>query len=41
MAERLFATRGGEIDAWAAESGVYDYAAFRAFGVTMQQSWHR
>ncbi|HEX2690716.1 MAG TPA: 4-alpha-glucanotransferase, partial [Kofleriaceae bacterium] len=41
MAERLFATRGGEIDAWAAESGVYDYAAFRAFGEATQQNWHR
>jgi hypothetical protein len=30
MAERLFATRGDEIDAWAAEVGAYDYAAFRA-----------
>jgi len=41
MAERLFATRGGEIDAWAAEAGVYDYAAFRAFGETTQQNWQR
>jgi 4-alpha-glucanotransferase len=40
MAERLFATRGGEIDAWAAESGVYDYAAFRALRETTHQGWH-
>jgi len=39
MAERLFATRGDEIDAWAAEAGVYDYAAFRAFGETTQKAW--
>jgi len=39
MAERLFATRGDEIDAWAAEAGVYDYAAFRAFGETTHQAW--
>lgn len=40
MAERLFATRGDEIDAWAAEAGAYDYAAFRAFGETTQKSWY-
>jgi 4-alpha-glucanotransferase len=39
IAERLFATRGSEIDAWAAESGVYDYAAFRALRETTRQSW--
>jgi 4-alpha-glucanotransferase len=39
MAERLCATRGGEIDAWAAEAGVYDYAAFRAFSETTHQAW--
>ena len=39
LAERLFATRGGEIDAWAAATGVYDYAAFRAFGETTRQAW--
>jgi 4-alpha-glucanotransferase len=39
LAERLFATRGGEIDAWAAASGVYDYAAFRALGEVTRQSW--
>ncbi|HET9621086.1 MAG TPA: 4-alpha-glucanotransferase [Kofleriaceae bacterium] len=39
MAERLFATRGAEIDAWAAASGVYDYAAFRALRETTKQSW--
>jgi 4-alpha-glucanotransferase len=39
MAERLFATRGVEIDGWAAETGLYDYAAFRAFGETTQKSW--
>jgi 4-alpha-glucanotransferase len=41
MAAQLFATRGGEIDAWAAEGGVYDYAAFRAFGETTRQGWQR
>jgi 4-alpha-glucanotransferase len=39
MAERLFATRGAEIDAWAQTSGVYDYAAFRALRETTRQSW--
>jgi len=39
MAERLFATRGGEIDAWAASSGVYDYAAFRAIGEVTRKGW--
>jgi 4-alpha-glucanotransferase len=39
MAERLFATRGAEIDAWAQASGVYDYAAFRALRETTRQSW--
>jgi 4-alpha-glucanotransferase len=39
MAERLYATRGGEIDAWAAGSGVYDYAAFRALRETTRQGW--
>jgi 4-alpha-glucanotransferase len=39
IAERLFATRGAEIDAWAAESGVYDYAAFRALGEVTRRSW--
>lgn len=39
LAERLFATRGGEIDAWAAGTGGYDYAAFRAFGETTRQPW--
>jgi len=39
LAERLFATRGAEIDAWAAAAGVYDYAAFRAFGETTRQAW--
>jgi 4-alpha-glucanotransferase len=39
MAERLFATRSAEIDAWAAESRVYDYAAFRAFGEVTRVSW--
>jgi 4-alpha-glucanotransferase len=40
MAERLLATRGAEIDAWAAEAGAYDYAAFRAFGEATRRSWH-
>jgi 4-alpha-glucanotransferase len=40
MAERLFATRSAEIDAWAAGAGAYDYAAFRAFGETTQKAWH-
>jgi 4-alpha-glucanotransferase len=39
LAARLFATRGAEIDAWAAAAGVYDYAAFRAFGETTRQPW--
>lgn len=39
MAARLFANRGSEIDAWADEAGVYDYAAFRAFGETTHQAW--
>jgi len=39
MAERLLVTRGGEIDAWAAAAGVYDYAAFRAFGETTRKEW--
>ena len=38
MAERLLATRGGEIDAWAAKAGAYDYAAFRAFGEATRRS---
>jgi len=40
LAERLLAVRGGEIDAWAATAGVYDYAAFRAFGEATRRSWH-
>ncbi|HEX3764117.1 MAG TPA: 4-alpha-glucanotransferase [Kofleriaceae bacterium] len=40
LAERLLAARGGEIDAWAAAAGVYDYAAFRAFGEGTRRSWH-
>ncbi|HET7505279.1 MAG TPA: 4-alpha-glucanotransferase [Kofleriaceae bacterium] len=39
MAERLFATRGPEIDAWAARSGVYDYATFRSLRETTRQGW--
>jgi 4-alpha-glucanotransferase len=39
IAERLFATRGAEIDAWAARSGVYDYAAFRALREVTRQGW--
>jgi len=39
LAERLFATRGPEIDAWAGAAGVYDYAAFRAFGETTRKAW--
>ncbi|HMG56842.1 MAG TPA: 4-alpha-glucanotransferase [Kofleriaceae bacterium] len=40
MAERLLAVRGGEIDAWAAGAGAYDYAAFRAIGETTRCGWH-
>lgn len=40
MAERLLASRGAEIDAWAATTGAYDYAAFRAFGEATRKSWH-
>jgi 4-alpha-glucanotransferase len=39
LAERLFATRGPEIDAWAGPAGVYDYAAFRAFGEATRKPW--
>lgn len=39
LAERLLATRGHEIDAWATTSGAYDYAAFRAFGETTRRAW--
>ncbi|HEY0987905.1 MAG TPA: 4-alpha-glucanotransferase, partial [Kofleriaceae bacterium] len=39
LAERLYATRGGEIDAWAIDAGVYDYAAFRALGELTRQPW--
>jgi 4-alpha-glucanotransferase len=39
LAERLYATRGGEIDAWAVDAGVYDYAAFRAYGELTRQPW--
>jgi 4-alpha-glucanotransferase len=39
LAERLFATRGAEIDAWATASGVYDYAAFRAIGEVTRTGW--
>jgi 4-alpha-glucanotransferase len=39
MAQRLLATRGSEIDAWAHQHGVYDYAAFRALGEKSRTSW--
>ena len=39
LAERLLATRSVEIDAWAAETGAYDYAAFRAFGEATRRGW--
>ena len=39
MAERLLATRGAEIDAWAVANGAYDYAAFRALGETLHLGW--
>src|SRR5206468_10709782 len=39
IAERLLVTRGGEIMAWAAERGVFDYAAFRAFGEHHRAGW--
>lgn len=41
MAERLFATRGSELDAWAAATGAWDYAAFRAFGEQTRVGWQR
>jgi 4-alpha-glucanotransferase len=31
--------RGAEIDAWAAENGAYDYAAFRAIGEIQRAGW--
>ncbi|HLL20854.1 MAG TPA: 4-alpha-glucanotransferase, partial [Kofleriaceae bacterium] len=31
--------RGAEIDAWAADSGAYDYAAFRAIGEVQHAGW--
>jgi len=40
MAERLMLAHGAEIDAWAAETGAYDYAAFRAIGEVARRSWH-
>jgi len=40
LAAKLYAARGAEIDAWAARSGAYDYAAFRAMGEHTRQSWH-
>ncbi|TMQ12474.1 MAG: 4-alpha-glucanotransferase [Deltaproteobacteria bacterium] len=39
MAVGLLAARGREIDAWAAETGAYDYAAFRAIGETTRRGW--
>ncbi|HEY0483729.1 MAG TPA: 4-alpha-glucanotransferase [Kofleriaceae bacterium] len=39
MAARLFATRSAEIEAWAAQAGAYDYAAFRAMGETLRRGW--
>jgi 4-alpha-glucanotransferase len=39
IAERLLATRGPEIDAWAHQTAAYDYAAFRAMGETTRTSW--
>jgi 4-alpha-glucanotransferase len=39
MATALLASRGAEIDAWAAETGAYDYAAFRAIGETTRRGW--
>ncbi len=34
-------THGPAIDAWAAETGAYDYAAFRAIGETLRCGWHQ
>lgn len=39
VAQRLLATRGDEIDAWARTTGTYDYAAFRAIGETTRAGW--
>ena len=39
IARALLADRGAEIDAWAAETGAYDYAAFRAIGETQRAGW--
>ncbi len=39
LAPAILAARGSEIDAWARTSGVYDYAAFRAFGEHARTGW--
>ncbi|MDX2088669.1 MAG: 4-alpha-glucanotransferase [Kofleriaceae bacterium] len=40
IAERLLAgPRAAEIDAWAQQTGTYDYAAFRAFGEQQHAPW--
>jgi 4-alpha-glucanotransferase len=39
IAERLHALHGPAIDAWATDTGAYDYAAFRALGETAHAGW--
>ncbi|MGE0400575.1 MAG: 4-alpha-glucanotransferase [Kofleriaceae bacterium] len=39
IAVALASTRGAEIDAWARETGAYDYAAFRAIGEQRRAGW--
>lgn len=43
MARALLANpeRSAEIDAWATQTGAYDYAAFRALGEATRQTWHQ
>jgi 4-alpha-glucanotransferase len=40
IAEKLFVTRGPEIDAWARANDVYDYAGFRALVESNRAGWH-
>jgi 4-alpha-glucanotransferase len=39
LAPKLVAARGGEIEQWAREHDLYDYAAFRAIGEQERASW--
>jgi 4-alpha-glucanotransferase len=39
LAPKLIAARGGEIEEWAREQDVYDYAAFRALGEQERTGW--